>query len=338
MSAMSAHFPRRKLGKQGLEVSAIGLGIMGMSGVAGLPQMYGEADEAESIATIQRSLELGVNFFDTAEVYGPWTNETLLARALGARRNEVTIASKFGFRLSAEGKMEGLDGSPQNARRVLDASLQRLGVERIDLWYLHRYDRTVPIEDTVGAMAEGVRAGKVRYLGLSEVGVATLRRAHAVHPITALQSEYSLWERNIEGAVLATCRELGIGIVPYSPLGRGFLTGTVPKPDALVTGDYRRLDPRFQGEHYQQNLAIIRVLETIATAHRATPAQIALAWLLHQGPDIVPIPGTKRRRWLEDNAAAAAIRLSAQELTALGEVEQTHGARYSEKSMATIDR
>ncbi len=335
---MSAAFPRRKLGQQGLEVSAIGLGVMGMSGVAGLPQMYGETDEAESIATVQRSLDLGVNFFDTAEVYGPWSNEALLARGLGARRHQAIIASKFGFRLSAAGKMEGLDGTPQNARRVLDARLHRLGVEHIDLWYLHRYDPTVPIEDTVGAMAEGVRAGKVRYLGLSEVGVTTLRRAHAVHPITALQSEYSLWERNIEGAVISACRELGIGIVPYSPLGRGFLTGTVPKPDALVAGDYRRLDPRFQGEHYQQNWAIVRVLQTIATAHQATPAQIALAWLLHQGPDIVPIPGTKRRRWLEDNAAAVSIRLSAAELTALGAVGQTQGARYTEKSMATIDR
>lgn len=334
----SSALPRRRLGTQGLEVSAIGLGVMGMTGVAGMTDMYGKPDELESLATVQRALELGVDFFDTAEVYGPWSNEELLARALGARRHDVVLASKFGFRLSEAGKVDGLDGSPANARRALDASLQRLGVDHIDLWYLHRYDRSVPIEETVGAMAEGVRAGKVRYLGLSEVGSATLRRAHAVHPITALQSEYSVWERNIEDGVLATCRELGIGIVPYSPLGRGFLSGAVPTPDELHAGDYRRLDPRFQGEHYQRNMAIVIALREVAARHAATAAQVALAWLLHQGPDIVPIPGTKRRRWLEANVAAATLVLTAADLQALAQLASTSGARYSERGMATIDR
>ena len=284
------------------------------------------------------ALDLGVTLFDTAEVYGPWVNEELLARALGARRKDVLIASKFGFRLTPEGRMNGLDGSPENARRVLDASLKRLGTDHIDLWYLHRYDRSVPIEDTVGAMAEGVRAGKVRYLGLSEVGTSTLRRAHAVHPISALQSEYSVWERNIEDGVIATCRELGIGIVPYSPLGRGFLTGEVGKPESLPATDYRSMDPRLQGQNYDRNFAIVTALGEIAKRHGATPAQIALAWLLHQGPDIVPIPGTKRRRWLEDNVAAAFISLTTADLAAIGAVAATSGARYGEKSMATIDR
>lgn len=329
---------RRRLGTQGLEVSALGLGVMGMSGVAGMPEMYGKPDEAEGAATIARALDLGVTLFDTAEVYGPWSNEELLGRALGKRRQNILIASKFGFRLTPEGRMNGLDGTPENARRALDASLKRLGTDHIDLWYLHRYDRNVPIEDTVGAMAEGVRAGKVRYLGLSEVGVSTLRRAHAVHPISALQSEYSVWERNLETDVLAACRELQIGIVPYSPLGRGFLTGQVGNPHDLPDTDYRRVDPRFQGENYQRNLAIVAALQTVAQRHGATSAQIALAWLLHQGPDIVPIPGTKRRRWLEDNVAAAAITLSPADLTALSAVGATSGARYGERSMATIDR
>lgn len=334
----SSTLPRRRLGKQGLEVSALGLGVMGMSGVAGMPEMYGKPDEAEAIATIHRALELGVTLFDTAEVYGPWVNEELLARALGPQRKQVVIASKFGFRLTAEGRMNGLDGTPANARRALDASLQRLGTDHIDLWYLHRYDRSVPIEETVGAMAEGVRSGKVRYLGLSEVSAATLRRAHAVHPISALQSEYSIWERNIEDGVIATCRELGVGIVPYCPLGRGFLTGAVGKPESLPASDYRSLDPRMQGQNYAHNLEIVHAIERIAKRHDATPAQIALAWLLAQGPDIVPIPGTKRRRWLQDNVAAAAISLTAADLAAVSAVGATSGARYSEKSMATIDR
>jgi aryl-alcohol dehydrogenase-like predicted oxidoreductase len=338
MNMNSKTLGKRRLGTQGLEVSALGLGIMGMSGVAGMPEMYGKPDEAEGIATIHRAIDLGVTLFDTAEVYGPWVNEALLARALGARRKDVLIASKFGFRLTAEGRMNGLDGTPDNARRVLDASLQRLGTDHIDLWYLHRYDRSVPIEETVGAMAEGVRAGKVRYLGLSEVGSATLRRAHAVHPISALQSEYSVWERNIEDGVIATCRELGIGIVPYSPLGRGFLTGEVGKPDSLPSTDYRSMDPRLQGPNYERNFAIVKTLGEIAQRHGATPAQIALAWLLSQGPDIVPIPGTKRRRWLEDNVAAAFISLTAADLAAIAAVGATSGARYTEKSMATIDR
>jgi aryl-alcohol dehydrogenase-like predicted oxidoreductase len=330
--------PRRRLGRNGPEVSALGLGVMGMSGVAGMPEMYGRPDEAESIATVQRALELGVNFFDTAEVYGPWVNEQLLARALGARRHEVVIASKFGFKLTAAGRMDGLDGSPANARRALDASLQRLGVEHIDLWYLHRYDRSVPIEDTVAAMAEGVRAGKVRHLGLSEVGSDTLRRAHAVHPITALQSEYSVWERNIEDGVVATARQLGIGIVPYSPLGRGFLTGEVQRSEQLASSDYRQHDPRFQADRYDRNMAIVAALRAVGARHAATAAQVALAWLLHQGPDIVPIPGTKRRRWLEENLGAATLVLSAADLQQLAAVTATAGARYSERSLATIDR
>lgn len=330
--------PQRQIGTTGLRTSALGLGIMGMSGVAGMPQMYGQADETESIATIERALELGVTLFDTAEVYGPWDNEVLLGRALGKRRNDVSIASKFGFHLTPEGRMAGLDGSPANAHRILDASLRRLGTDHIDLWYLHRYDRSVPIEETVGAMAEGVRAGKVRYLGLSEVSSATLRRAHAVHPISALQSEYSVWERGIENGVLATCRELGIGIVPYSPLGRGFLTGQIAPIDSLPNSDYRHYDPRFASQNYQQNTAIVRALEQVAQRHEATSAQIALAWLLHQGSDIVPIPGTKRRRWLEENIAATAIALSAADLEGLANIGATSGARYGDKALASIDR
>jgi aryl-alcohol dehydrogenase-like predicted oxidoreductase len=329
----------RRLGNQGLEVSAIGLGTMGMTGVAGMPDMYGAVDEAEAIATIHRALDLDVTFLDTAEVYGPYANEALVGRALRGRRDRAVIATKFGFRIDADGRMQGLDGSPDNARRALDGCLERLGVETIDLWYLHRYDRAVPVEETVGAMAEGVRAGKVRYLGLSEVGVDTLRRAHAVHPISALQSEYSIWERNIESAVLATCRALGIGIVPYSPLGRGFLTGALPAPDALGESDYRRrYDPRLAPGHYERNLAIVRAIDHVASRHGATAAQVALAWLLHQGEDIVPIPGTKRRTWLEANAAAVALALMPEDLAALDAVATTSGARYGERAMQMIDR
>lgn len=335
----------RKLGRQGLEVPAIGLGIMGMSGVAGSPDMYGKADEAESIATIQRALEIGVRFIDTAEVYGPGRNEELLCRAvLGRRRSEVIIATKFGFKFSAEGRIAGVDSSPANVRRALDGCLKRLGTDYVDLWYQHRLDRSVPIEDTVGAMAEQVRAGKVRFLGLSEVGSATIRRAHAVHPISALQSEYSLWERNVEqpGAagpsVLETCRELGIGIVPYAPLGRGFLTGTVTQSDGLPESDYRRHDPRYDAGNAKKNLPILAVLQQVAARHNATPAQIALAWLLAQGPDVVPIPGTKRRRWLEENAAAAAIQLTKDDVRQLTAIAPTAGARYTERSLATVDR
>jgi aryl-alcohol dehydrogenase-like predicted oxidoreductase len=246
---------KRALGTQGLSVSALGLGTMGMSGVAGMPLMYGAPDEAEGIATIHRALELGIDFFDTAEVYGPYVNEELLARALGTRRHEVVIATKFGFALTADGKMAGVDGSPANVRRALEGCLQRLGTDHIDLWYQHRRDRSVPIEETVGVMAEQVKAGKVRYLGLSEMSAETIRRAHAVHPISAVQSEWSLWERNLEepgadgsASIVATCRELGIGLVPYSPLGRGFLGGTLPDPATLPDSDYRKHDPRLQGD------------------------------------------------------------------------------------------
>lgn len=329
---------KRRLGRQGLEVSAIGLGTMGMAGVAGMKDMYGPVDEPEAIATIHRALDLGIDFFDTAEVYGPYRNEELLGRALAGRRERAIIATKFGFRISAEERVEGVDGRPENVRRALDGCLKRLGTDYIDLWYQHRLDRSVPIEDTVGAMAEQVRAGKVRFLGLSEVGVATLERAHRVHPISALQSEYSVWERNIEGEVLRACRRLGIGIVPYSPLGRGFLSGEVKPVDTLPKGDYRKLDPRFQDGNYAPNLGIVRALEAVAARQRATAAQIALAWLLHQGDDIVPIPGTKRRRWLEDNAGAAAIRLSDADLAEINAIAPPAGARYTERAMAMIDR
>ena len=332
------NMPTRRLGTQGLEVSALGLGTMGITGVAGMPDMYGKADEAEGIATIQRALELGVTFFDTAQVYGPFTNEEVLGRALHGRRDRAIIATKFGFNISDEGRIAGVDSSPANVRRALDGCLARLGVDHIDLWYQHRLDRAVPIEETVGVMAEQVRAGKVRYLGLSEVGAATLRRAHAVHPISALQSEYSVWERNIEGEVIDTCRELGIGIVPYSPLGRGFLTGTVPSADALPERDYRKNDPRYQAGNYDRNTAIVDALREIASRLSATPAQIALAWLLHRGTDIVPIPGTKRRSYLESNVAAATIALTAADMAKLNGLGSTAGARYTERSLATIDR
>lgn len=330
--------PRRRLGRQGLEVSALGLGIMGISGVAGMPDMYGKPDVDEGIATIQRALDLGIDFIDTAEVYGPFSNEEVLGRALRGPREQAIIATKFGFRLTPEGRVQGVNSHPDHVRKVIDESLARLGTDYIDLWYQHRLDRDVPIEDTVGAMAEQVRAGKVRYLGLSEVGAATLRRAHAVHPISALQSEYSIWERNIEGEVMDTCRELGIGIVPYSPLGRGFLTGVVATPDALEPQDYRRNDPRWQGDNFARNQRIVAAVRAVAERHGATPAQIALAWLLAQGDDVVPIPGTKRRRWLEDNAGAARITLTAADLGELDAVGQTSGARYVERAMAMIDR
>jgi len=328
----------RRLGNtQGLQVSAIGLGTMGIAGVAGMAEMYGPVDEAEGIATIQRALDIGVTFLDTAEVYGPYRNEEIVGQAIRGRREQAIIATKFGFRIPADGKrIEGQDGSPANARRALDAALKRLGVDYIDLWYQHRLDKAVPIEETVGAMAEGVKAGKVRFLGLSEVGAQTLRRAHAVHPITALQSEYSIWERNIEGEVMDTCRELGIGIVPYSPLGRGFLTGALQPGESLPENDYRRHDPRYAGENFAQNQRILDAVRAVAQRHGATPAQVALAWLLHRGPDIVPIPGTKRRKYLEENAAAADLALSVADIAELDGVGPAAGPRY--KNMATIDR
>mgnify|MGYP000856864738 CR=1 FL=1 len=336
---------QRTLGRNGPKVSAIGLGTMGMAGVAGLLDMYGPTDDTESIATIRRALDIGVTLLDTAEIYGPYRNEEIVGRALAdGRRERAFIATKFGFRITPDGRMDGVDGRPENVRRALEGCLKRLGTDHVDLWYQHRLDRSVPIEDTVGAMAEQVRAGKVRWLGLSEVGSATLRRAQAVHPITALQSEYSIWERGLEerGAdgrsVLDTCRELGIGIVTYCPLGRGFLAGVLPAPDLLPANDYRRNDPRWKGENYARNLRIVEALRSVAQRYGATAAQIALAWLLHAGPDIVPIPGTKRRKYLEENAAATDIRLDAADLAALNAVGPAAGPRYSERSLATIDR
>ncbi len=336
---------KRALGTQGLSVSALGLGTMGMSGVAGMPLMYGAPDEAEGIATIHHALDLGIDFFDTAEVYGPYVNEALLARALGTRRHEVVIATKFGFSITPDGKMAGVDGSPANVRRALEGCLQRLGTDHIDLWYQHRRDRSVPIEETVGVMAEQVKAGKVRYLGLSEMSAETIRRAHAVHPISAVQSEWSLWERNLEepgadgsASIVATCRGLGIGLVPYSPLGRGFLGGTLPDPATLPDSDYRKHDPRLQGDNYQRNLRLLTAVNRMAAVREATPAQIALAWLLAKGNDVVPIPGTKRRRYLEENVGATTLTLSATELAELDALGTAAGPRYTERALSMIER
>src|SRR5918998_2199466 len=293
---------QRELGSQGLTVSALGLGCMGMS------QSYGLPDDAESIATIHRALELGVTLFDTAEAYGPYSNEELLGRALKGRRSQAVIATKFGFRLEGN-TLTGVDSRPEHIKDVAEASLRRLGTDHIDLFYQHRVDPSVPIEDVVGAMADLVREGKVRFLGLSEAGEQTIRRAHAVHPISALQSEYSLWERNLERDIIPVLRELCIGLVAFSPLGRGFLTGTAKRAEDYPEGDYRRGDPRFQGENFDANVRAAAVVQEVARRRQATPSQVALAWLLHKGDDIVPIPGTKRRRYLEENAAAASLGL-----------------------------
>ena len=325
---------KRKLGRQGLEVSALGLGCMGMS------QSYGEADEAESIATIHRAIELGVTLLDTAEVYGPFTNEQLLGRALVGRRDEVVLATKFGWRIE-EGRSVGLDSRPAHIREAVEGSLRRLATDRIDLLYQHRVDPAVPIEDVVGVMADLVSEGKVRFLGLSEAGEQSIRRAHAVHPISALQSEYSLWERNLETGIIPLLRELGIGLVPFSPLGRGFLTGTVKRAEEYPEGDFRRGDPRYQGENFDANLRAASVVHAIARRKGATPGQVALAWLLHKGDDIVPIPGTKRRRYLEENVGAAALTLSGaemQQLEAALAPEVVAGPRYNEKNMSYVDR
>jgi aryl-alcohol dehydrogenase-like predicted oxidoreductase len=325
---------KRRLGRQGLEVSALGLGCMGMS------QSYGPADEAESIATIHRALEIGVTFLDTAEVYGPFANEELLGRALAGKRDRVVLATKFGFKIQ-DGKMVGQDSRPAHVREAVEGSLRRLRTDRIDLLYQHRVDPAVPIEEVAGAVAALVREGKVRFFGLSEAGARTIRRAHGVHPVSALQSEYSLWERNLEVEIIPTLRELGIGLVPFSPLGRGFLAGGVKRAEEYPEDDFRRRDPRYQGANFDANVRAAEAVRELARAKGATPGQLALAWLLHKGDDIVPIPGTKRRRYLEENVGAAAVGLAPAELAALDAAlapGSVAGPRYDAERMKTVDR
>jgi len=322
---------KRTLG-QGLEVGAMGLGCMGMS------EFYGGGDEDEAIRTIHRALELGIDFLDTADMYGPFTNEKLVGRAIADRRDRVVLATKFGNVRGENGERLGIDGSPEYVRKACDASLRRLGTDHIDLYYQHRVDQTVPIEETVGAMAELVQQGKVRHLGLSEASPQTIRRAHAVHPITALQTEYSLWTRDPEAEVLPTVRELGIGFVAYSPLGRGFLTGRFRSPDDFEAGDFRANHPRFQGENFQRNLDLVERVKAIADEKDCTPGQLALAWVLRRGEDVVPIPGTKRVPYLEENAAAAGVELTDEDIARLDEVAPVGvaaGERYAD--MSSID-
>jgi aryl-alcohol dehydrogenase-like predicted oxidoreductase len=323
----------RTLGDQGLEVSAIGLGCMGMS------EFYGTADEQNGIQTIQRAVDLGVTFLDTADMYGPFTNEKLLGKALHGRRDQVVVATKFGNEREPDGTMVGINGRPEYVRQACHDSLERLGIDHIDLYYQHRVDPDVPIEETVGAMGELVDEGKVRHLGLSEAAPETIRRAHDEHPITALQTEYSLWSRFPEDEILPTVRELGIGYVAYSPLGRGFLTGRFEEPEDIPADDWRSNNPRFQGENFYNNLELVEAVEDLAADKGVSPAQLALAWLLHQGDDIVPIPGTTKTKHLTENAAAADVDLTDEELEQLDEIappEAPAGKRYPERGMASV--
>ncbi|HEX5850397.1 MAG TPA: aldo/keto reductase [Rubrobacter sp.] len=325
----------RNLGSEGLVVSELDLGCMGMS------EFYGTGDEEESLATIRRALELGIDFLDTADMYGPFTNEKLVGKAIGGRRDEVVLATKFGNVRGENGERLGISGDPDYVRKACDASLERLGVEYIDLYYQHRVDPETPVEETWGAMKELVEAGKVRYLGISEAAPETIRRAHTVHPVSALQTEYSLWSRDVEDEILPTVRELGIGFVPYSPLGRGFLTGRITSPEDFDEGDYRRNSPRFQGENFRRNLDLVDRVREIAQEKEVTAGQLALAWLLHQGEDIVPIPGTKRREYLEENAAAADVELTGEDLRRIEEVAPAGaaaGERYDEAGMGAVNR
>lgn len=327
-------YPRRTLGRQGLTVSAIGLGCMGMS------DFYGPSEESTNLAVLNHALDIGVNFLDTADMYGVGENERLLAKVLKTRRDEVVLATKFGNVRAPNGDFLGVNGSPEYVAASCDASLQRLGVDHIDLYYQHRVDRNVPIEETIGAMQRLVEAGKVRHLGMSEASAETLRRAAAVHPIAALQTEYSLWTRDVEAEILPACRELGIGFVPYSPLGRGFLTGAIQGSGELAAGDWRRTNPRFQEGNAEQNRALVEAVTGLAQARGCTPAQLALAWLLAQGPDIVPIPGTRQISRLDENAGAARIQLSDAELQRIDAVLGAHavaGTRYPEANMASVN-